>query len=140
MSISISKVWPIIIIALATTACADRGSKPSYSPPALGAAPVSGLPTLEDVKVTAINETVFRFETTAAPDVGMTEVLAVLYCKADSYRLENGFDAWGVEQIQRSSLSSGQGSQAILAVIKLAKAPVPADFKAVSKDWCAEMK
>ncbi len=139
MSTKVSYLWPIIALALVPAACADGTSKPNYAPPALTQAPTSGLPTMDDVSITPINGTKFRFETTAGPNASMTDILAVIYCRVDKYRAENGFDAWGVEQVQRIASGSGTGSQAILTVIDLAKNPISADFKAVKKDWCAEM-
>ncbi|PCJ68503.1 MAG: hypothetical protein COA62_15220 [Rhodobiaceae bacterium] len=139
MSAKVSYLWPIIAPTLVPAACADRANKPNYAPPALTQAPASGFPTLDDVNITSIDGTKFRFETTAGPSASLSDVLTVIYCKVDKYRAENGFDAWDVEQVQRTSSSRGTGPQGILAVIGLAKNPIPADFNAVAKDWCAEM-
>lgn len=125
---------------IALAACANSSNRARHAPPAIGPAPATEIPLMSDVRISQANASSYRFETTAGPSASMTDILAVIYCRVEAYQDENGFDAWKVSQIQRSSGSNPQSPQGVLAIIEFAKAPVPDSFDPVTKDWCAEMQ
>ncbi len=128
------------IVAVGISGCSKkRIPQPKYAAPTIGTVPATGLPQLSDVKVTSVDGVAHRFEATASSDYKLMDVLAVLYCRANHYLVEKGFDEWNAELVTEVSTNKPNSPHAVLAVLKLYKEPLPAGVKVIEKDWCEEM-
>ena len=97
---------------------------------------------LNDVKIAPDDPSIstYRFSAKAPQSQSFNEILSILYCRAEHYKTDHGFDGWRVKRIQNASPSNPNVRQTVSATVRMYKEPLPEDAKPNTKDWCAELE
>lgn len=136
------KVLAIAAIAAVLSACGGRSGPSEQSDPLVAdistaTVPPSGITSIDDVKITDNGSRGTYFEGVSSAAFSMSDVLAVLYCRAARYRIENGYTVMAVKKVVRQGYSRNNSPQAIAALLTFHRDPVPENVKPLTKDWCA---
>lgn len=129
----------IVVASLMTGGCGSKGASSPRASFSNISIPPAGITAVKDVAIKPQSGNEIRFEAVSSAAFSMNDVLAVIYCRAAGYQKDNGFAAMQVMEVSRMASNNPQSPQLVTTDIEYYGDPVPADTKALTKDWCPEV-
>ena len=131
----------LTVVALSIAGCAEgrSSSKAMRTNMTLGTFETQGATTVSQVEVQPRADGLVQFSAGGSADVTDKVIFDVIYCRAQQYRIANGFDAQKPQTIQRVSNGKRTSPQIWTVIMAFYKSPLPADVTPATGDLCAEI-
>jgi hypothetical protein len=131
----------LTVVALSIAGCAEgKNSRKAMSTNmTLSTFETQGATKVSQVEVQPRPDGLVQFSAGGAAGVTDKAIFDVIYCRAQQYRIANGFDAQKPQTIQRVSHGQRNSPQIWTVIMNFYKSPLPADVKPATGDNCAEI-
>lgn len=137
-----NSVLSAVYLALTLVGCANPSASPDGTAPLDTArVPGRGISSVAEVAVSERPRDELQLVAIASAKFKVTDLMAVLWCRARQETAARKYDGWYAESLSQSFAGSGGGAQQAVGVVKMFRGGPPKGKQSLAsqKNWCQDM-